>query len=142
MNNNTTTTQEIQYTLEQAINIVKSNVSSIWRTEDVLNLLTRIREEKHEVDMSDVIEAQQQLQGIYHLFEDIDTSIEAVESSIDNIDVDESNIELSFYGREVQVDNINIDGQRQALSDLHGLRQEINYLKEKIQDFAGKEDVK
>ena len=142
MNNNTTTTQEIQYTLEQAINIVKSNVSSIWRTEDVLNLLTRIREEKHEVDMYDVIEVQEQLQGIYHLFEDIDTSIEAVESSIDNIDVDESNIELSFYGREVQVDNINIDGQRQALSDLHGLRQEINYLKEKIQDFAGKEDVK
>lgn len=146
MNNNTTIPQEFQYTLEQAISIVKNNASSIWRTEDVLNLMSRIKAKElfievpieQEADMEQSIELQEQVTAMLELIEDMDTTIESVESSIDNIDVDESDIELSFYGREVQIDKIGIDGKGEALSDVDTLRQELKALKSKIQQL-GKE---
>ena len=146
MNNNTTIPQEFQYTLEQAIEIVKHSPSSIWRTEDVLNLMNRIKAKElfievpieQEADMEQSIELQEQINGMLELIEDMDTSIEAIESSVDNISIDESDIQLSFYGREVILDNIDIDGKAIALSDVATLRQEMKELKSKIQQF-GKE---
>lgn len=147
MNNNTTTQQEFQYTLEQAINIVKQSPSSIWRTEDVLNLISRIKVKElfievpteSEDDMYKSIEEQEHINGMLELIYDMDYSIEVVESSIDNIEVDDNNIELEFYGREVQVNNIEIDGKATALSDLDTLRIELKQLKAKMQELARKE---
>ena len=146
MNNNTTTPQEFQYTLEQAIEIVKHSPSSIWRTEDVLNLMSRIKVKElfievpieQEIDMDKSIELQEQVAAMIELIEDIDTTIEAVESSVDNISVDDSNLEFYMEGNGVYVNNIDIDGKAIALSDVDTLRQEMKELKSKIQQF-GKE---
>lgn len=149
MNNNTTIPQEFQYTLEQAIEIVKHNASSIWRTEDVLNLMNRIKAKElfievptEQSDMEESIEFQEHINSMLELIEDIDTSMEAVESSIDNIEVDTNHIELSLQGNEIFVDNVDIDGKAEALSDLDSLRIEIMSLKSKIQELAGKEVAK
>lgn len=145
MNNNTTIPQEFQYTLEQAISIVKHNASSIWRTEDVLKLMSRIKifdEAPVEKDMEQVIEEQEIVQGIFDLIDDIETSLEAVESSIENIEVDENNIELYLEGNGIYFNNIEVDGKAEALSDLDSLRIEIRSLKSKVQELAGKEVAK
>jgi hypothetical protein len=149
MNNNTTTPQEFQYTLEQAIEIVKHNASSIWRTEDVLNLMNRIKAKEvyvevstEQSDMEESIEFQEHINSMLELIEDIDTSMEAVESSIDNIEVDVCNIELSLQGNEIHFHNVDIDGRVEALTDLDSLRIEIRSLKSKIQELAGKEVAK
>lgn len=147
MNNNTTTPQEFQYTLEQAIEIVKQSPSSIWRTEDVLNLMNRIKAKElfievpvvSEDDMYEAIEKQEHINGMLELFEDMDTSIEAVESSIENIEVNENNIELYLEGNGIYFNNIEVDGKAGALSDLNCLRSEMFELKKKIQQLAGKE---